>query len=287
MINFFKSFPLIQYKYVDDVTSITSIDINRNIKAYIEELDNANAYLLYDIKNGDRPDQVSMELYKTPIYFWTFFLLNEHLLNGLHGWPKTAVELDNYITQHYNRTVITNISKTGQIGTNHLIQGVIDPNQSDWQTENGAIKIFATGQVVTGSVSGATATIDEVDYEMNRLYLTNVVGTLQDETITVTTATGIDLSVATNPNMTLQLKSMISSAAYTVVVEDEKNATHHYLDSDDMKVQRTNFNADDDVYEVTNYEYETELNDTKAQIRVLNPTMVHEFATQYKKLINA
>ena len=122
---------------------------------------------------------------------------------------------------------------------------------------------------------------------MNRLYLTNVVGTLQDETITVTTATGIDLSVATNPNMTLQLKSMISSAAYTVVVEDEKNATHHYLDSDDMKVQRTNFNADDDVYEVTNYEYETELNDTKAQIRVLNPTMVHEFATQYKKLINA
>lgn len=288
MINFFRSFPLIQYQYVDDGTFITSIDINRNVKAYIDEIDNANAYLYYNVTSGSRPDQVSMALYKTPVYFWTFFLLNEHLLNGLHGWPKSSIELENYINDSYTRTVITNISKSGENATNHLIQGVIADNQSDWQTQNGTIKIFAPGQTVTGSVSGATGIIDEVDYAMNRLYLTDVTnGPFQNETITVTEAEGIDLSLVTNANMSLELKSMLSNDTYDVIVEEEKYATHHYLNSDGIEVPRIAFNADDNLYEVTNYEYETELNDSKTKIRVLNPNMVNEFATKYKKLINA
>jgi len=286
MINFFKSFPIIQYAFVDDGTTITSVDINRNVKAYLDEIDNANAYLYYDIKNGTRPDQVSMELYNTPVYYWTFFLLNRQLLNGLHSWPKTYYELENYINQHYSRTVITNFSRTTEIGTDHLIQQpiIVTPN---WQNVDGEVKIFAAGQTVEGSISGATGIIDEVDINMNRIFLTDVTGNFQDETISVIEAEGIDLSVATNPNMTLELKSMISTSQYRVSVEDEKVATHHYIDSNGMKISRTNFSDDTSTFQVTNFEYEHEENDSKSKIRVLNPAMVRTFATKYKKLINA
>lgn len=271
MINFFRSFPLIQYQYADDGTSITSIDINRNVKAYIDEIDNANAYLYYNVTSGARPDQVSMALYKTPIYFWTFFLLNQHLLNGIHGWPKSAQELRNYIEEHYTRKVITGLSESGEIGTDHLIYN----------------KIFATGQTVEGQTSGATGIIDEVNAEMNRIYLTDVTGTFINEDIMIIEADGIDLNVATNSNMTVELKTMPSNNIYRVVVEDEINATHHYLNSDGMEVQRVIFNVDEDLYEVSNFQYETDQNESREKIRVLNPTMVNEFATQYKKLINA
>lgn len=271
MINFFKSFPLISYTYVDDGTEIASVDINRNVKAYIEEIDNANAYTYYNISTGSRPDQVSMALYKTPVYYWTFFVLNQHLLDGLHGWPKSSYELTNYIDEHYNRIVITNISKTLINDTDHLIFE----------------KIFAVGQTVEGQDSGATGIIDEVDPRMNRIFLTNVTGTFIDEDILVTVAAGIDLDTTSNANMTIELKSMISNDNYRVVVEEEKNATHHYLDSNGYQIERLRFSDDENLYEVTNYQYEVDLNDSRMQIRVMNPNMINEFATQYKKLINA
>ena len=58
MLNFFKSFPLIQYQ-IDNESVDTSIivDITRNIRVYLNELDNANAYLYKEINDGSRPDQ--------------------------------------------------------------------------------------------------------------------------------------------------------------------------------------------------------------------------------------
>ena len=257
MLNFFKSFPLVQYKFDKNSNAKTVIvDVNRNVRAYLDQMDNANAYLLYEIADGSRPDQISMELYKTPAYYWTFFAINENLSSGLHSWPKSSLELEKYIEEKYNRVAITPESRSGVTGEQHLLWRY-DPH-------------FVIGERVFGLTSDASGTLDEIDYATNTLYVKDVTGTFTDESLGFSTS----------------LIGLPSDSSYKNNVVSESNAVAHYLDANDNVVDRLTFNEDDAEFPVTNYEYETDLNDSRMSIRVLNPAAVDEFATQYRTLIN-
>ena len=84
---FFRQFPKTEFDYLGNgvITRIT--DIFRFVKADNIFLDDMSTYQYFQIVNGDRPDIVSVSLYGTPEYYWTFFIINEHLKTGLAGWP--------------------------------------------------------------------------------------------------------------------------------------------------------------------------------------------------------
>lgn len=255
MLNFFKSFPLTQYRFDKNSNSKTIIvDVNRNVRAYLDQMDNANAYLLYEITDGSRPDQISMELYKTPAYYWTFFVVNENLSGGLHAWPKSSLELEKYIDEKYNRIAITSESKAGVDANTHLL----------WRYD------LVIGETVQGLSSGATGTLAEIDYDTNTFYLENVTGNFIDESLAFTTS----------------LIGLASNSSFKNNVVSEVNAVHHYINSDGVTIDRLNFNVNDSMLPVTNYEYETDLNDSRMSIRVINPAAIDEFATKYRTLIN-
>lgn len=103
---FFRNFPLINYKFGDE----TSTALFQNITAYVDLIDqvsdDASFYQKYTIKDGDRPDSLSYKLYNTVDYYWTFFLLNEHLRT--QGWPLTVQELYEKSREYYpNQTIVT------------------------------------------------------------------------------------------------------------------------------------------------------------------------------------
>lgn len=70
----------------------------------------------------------------------------------------------------------------------------------------------------------------------------------------------------------------------------EKNAPHHYLDNGERVSAYNAFNPDGRVNNnpdfVTNYEYEKQLNDDRAEIKVIRPERIDEFARRFKELIN-
>jgi hypothetical protein len=256
MLNFFKSFPLVQYQFEEDSADKTIIvDITRNVRAYLSEMDNANAYLFYEVNDGSRPDQISMELYKTPAYWWTFFVVNENLSEGLHAWPKSDLELEKYIKEKYERTAITPESKSGVTNDQNLLY------RYD----------LAIGEEVRGLTSNATGTLDTINYDTNTILVKDVTGTFTDENIIF-----VDSEIA-----------LPSSAEFKNIAVIESQAVHHYIDGDGNTVHRLNFNADDAQLPVTNYEYEQDVNDSKLNIRVINPTVIDDFATRYRKLINS
>lgn len=139
-MSFFKNFPLIQYKFGDEVNST----LFQNISAYIDLIDqvkdDGSFYEYYDIIDGDRPDTVSYKLYGTTDYYWTFYFLNDSLRT--RGWPLTEQELEEEAPQYYPHTIITtqeemfNYFKVGQTVVS------IDDNLSQEQIEDGV----ATGQ---------------------------------------------------------------------------------------------------------------------------------------------
>ena len=100
-MQYFNKFPRAFYIFGDQEAQGTgkiSSELVQDISAYSDVLDriadNVAFHTFYDIQEGNRPDQCSYDIYGTPIYHWTFFLLNDHLRK--QGWPVTNEEIIKY-----------------------------------------------------------------------------------------------------------------------------------------------------------------------------------------------
>ncbi len=100
---FFQQFPKIQYNTLRDgiVNEITNI--YRHVDVNDVLIDDASTYTYYEIKNGERPDTVSSRLYGTPDYYWTFFVANETLKEGLNSWPLEYNQFRDMMEQEYGK----------------------------------------------------------------------------------------------------------------------------------------------------------------------------------------
>ena len=255
MPHYFKNFPITSYNFKDDPTSNTLIvDIFRNVRADIK-IDDAAAYVLYEIQENERPDQISQAFYDTPEYYWTFFILNDHLWEGMGAWPKEYNQLMEYISEKYTKTFLTAYINVGFEGENHYVMNK-----------------FQVGEEIVGNVTSHRATIAEIDTFMNRLEITGATGDFSQDT------------------EILGLESrdvLVRSEAYDFSVENQINAAHHYEDINGIEVPRVIFSkGETEIFEVTHREYEERLNDEKQQIKVLKRGFIEDFARAYKKLIN-
>ena len=103
---FFRQFPKTVYDFQNAGIGTNITDLFRFVQSDLARVDDITVYEYYQIKDGDRPDIVSNELYGTPEYYWTFFLCNEHLKNGLEQWPMSQQEFDDYMDAEYEGTAI-------------------------------------------------------------------------------------------------------------------------------------------------------------------------------------
>ena len=259
MSNFFKQFPIRGYKFKENDSVTIVVDIFKHVRLD-SNVDDLNAYTYYEIMDGERPDQVSQKLYDTPDYYWTFFLINDNLTDGLHAWPKGYVELQNYISQKYTNHVLTSYINPGEIGTGHFV-----------------FDKFIIGETIQGNNSGSTATILERQGNMNRLILSNISGSFDNDDF----ITGLESG-----------DTLLRDSTYDFSVEEEQVAAHHYENSDGIEVPRVEFNKAEtsgpspEFTEIPNRKYEVDLNDSKQNIRVLHSGVIENFARTYKKLIN-
>jgi len=163
-MTFFKPFPQIAYKFGNE----TTLDVFQNISIYADVvdqlIDDVAAYDDYYVRPGERPDQVSYNLYDTEDYYWTFFLVNPILRES--GWPLAPGKLDEHARKIYNKDIIITRSRL---------------------TDK-----FKLNQTITGQSSGATGTIDHRNLDLGQLWLKDVTGTFTNgETIQSTNSDGV------------------------------------------------------------------------------------------------
>ena len=161
-MSYFSNFPLTKYKFGTDLDE----DVMQNISVYSDTFDqirnSVGVYEDYTIIGDTRPDQASMELYGTPDYHWTFFLMNPELRE--RGWPLSENKVNDKAVADYNLRILT--------------------------TRTALHNIFKVGQSITGLTSGATATIVSRNLDLGQVAVNNVVGTFtQTETVTSKSAT--------------------------------------------------------------------------------------------------
>jgi len=151
-MQYFKNFDDVLYKFGDEQSTVAFQDITTYIDVVDQIKDATSFYTYYNIQEFERPDILSIKLYDTPLYYWTFFLMNDKLRQ--QGWPLTNEELDRIIKKQYPHRVIT--------------------------TRNNLTGIFKIGQTVTGSSSGATGTIAHRHLDLGQIMLDDANGTFID-----------------------------------------------------------------------------------------------------------
>ena len=119
---FFKQFPIIDYDIHMSGNTQKLVDYFRLVDVNDILAAGSTSYTYYDIKNGERPDVVSQKLYDTPDYYWTFFILNDHLKAGYDSWPMADAALEKYINEKYNPYIFLTIPNNVRTFVNGVIK---------------------------------------------------------------------------------------------------------------------------------------------------------------------
>lgn len=108
-MSFFKNFPTRQFNLNETGEFVNIKDIFRHVDVDDLAIDPFTSYTYYDIQSGERPDVVSQKLYGTTDFYWTFFIVNDFLKEGIGAWPKSERELERYITEQYDNCSVLQI----------------------------------------------------------------------------------------------------------------------------------------------------------------------------------
>ncbi len=147
-MQYFKNFPRVPYifgnlKEVGDARVTTEIYQNISVTADIFEniKNNSSFYSLYNVQDGDRPDQTSTYLYDTPVYHWTFSLMNDKIKEK--GWPLSNEEIEKKVKVDFPHTFIN---------TRNSLTGIMLPGETVEGSQSGARGIVLRRHLDLGNI---------------------------------------------------------------------------------------------------------------------------------------
>ena len=270
---FFKLFPKIGYDLANNGVLQNVVNIYRSVRPLREFIDDISAYKLYEIKNGERPDIVSQRLYGTPDYYWTFFIINDYLHDGLASWPMSSEALLEYMKTEYNGYAIT---------TQPIIKRNSDLLITDH--ENSLAGRFTLGEIITGSSSAATGKLTKKNIDMNQLIVQDTTGAF----------IGSPATAGGGSNTTEVVTGTTSEDSVdTYKVFTYLDAPFSYYDEEDAG-KRISYNGlhitgnppDSNLFFITNREHLETANDKRSSMRVIAPEYISQFVDKFEELLN-
>jgi len=250
-MKYFKDFQDVFYNFGNEAQPT----LIQNISKYVDIIDQVKddiAFLtFYTIQEGNRPDQVSIELYDTPLYYWTLYLLNDNIRQ--QGWPLNNVEFQTYIKKIFPNTVITTRQN---ISTN-----------------------FKVGQTLTGNTSGASGTIIRRNLDLGQIVVEGKPSfRTSGETITSTNSSGVlesIIAVSSSDEHNAANYYTDTSGGIVDLSVDSANGAN----PGDLLAPGALKN------EITNEQAYYNVNESLRQIRVIRPNLINNIVSGYKKAV--
>ena len=251
---YFQDFGSLLYQFGNEEDTVVFQDISRYADVIDQVKDDISFLNYHTIQEGFRPDQLSIQLYNSPIYHWTFYLLNDDL--RLQGWPLPNGELLEYIKKNYPNTTIT----------------VREPFSDK----------FKVGQTVTGGTSGATGVVLRRNLNLGQIVIEGDHSfTSSGELLQSTNASGIVetvTSVSSSKEYLAARHYIDSSGSQVDLSIDDSSASPtfgHLLPAGALLTERTN------------EETEINVNRSLRTIKVIKPSLMPTLVSSYKRSIRA
>ena len=244
---YFQDFGTLLYQFGDEEDTTIFQDISRYADVIDQVKDDISFLNYHTIQEGFRPDQVSIQLYDTPLYYWTFYLLNDDLRE--QGWPLVNGELQTYIKK-------------------------IFPNITVTTRENISTK-FKVGQTVNGGFSGVTGKIIRRNLDLGQIVIEGTKNFRQaGETISSTNSSG-----------TVESVNIISSSAEHLAANYYTDTSGGIVDLGVDKTTGNLIDPGATKNEITNEQSYFNVNESLRQIKVIRPNLINTLVTGYKKAI--
>ena len=250
---FFDKYPELEYDFLNNGQYQKIPDILKQVRDNKININKSIAYRWVDVAER-RPDQLSFDLYGSPNYHWTFFIINEQIYRGDRGWPFSSEGLRSYVNKKYNYSTIR-----------------LYRSSTDDLYYNSIADKFTTGTTITGKESQATGTIVSRLSDMNTICFqySNTKAFLEGEIITCSDGTEIKDKY--------DIRTGINTIRYWYDIKREYN--HFNYDNLDIT-------GSAEYTFTTNLEYEQERNESLGRIKIIRPEIIEEFAAEYRRLIN-
>lgn len=172
-MSFFNQFPFTQLQVGNQPKAV--IDLFRHVDVNDILASDIASYRLTTIGDGERPDNLSQRLYGTPDYYWTFFIINESLKNGLDDWPQATSSIETEFTNEYDNIGVFTLNPvirdkivvaTGQLEEDN------DPETKDYShVSNSLAGLDLSYEDLKVYRNFSTASIAKWDQGLNQLYL--------------------------------------------------------------------------------------------------------------------
>jgi len=256
MSNFFRYFPVTEYRFGNEQNTVIFQKINAYVDLIDQVKDISTFYQQYNVQEFDRPDTLSYKLYGKTTYDWTFYLLNEKL--RLQGWPMSNTDLYRKSKEYYPNIVLNtnhNISFSKNIKVGDTIRAFIDSNQ-------------------TGIVRKINYDLGQVIVERSSFFSPATNGY-----VILTTA---DLDI----NLAVPYQSQVRQ--YDAVHHYEQNGEYvDYLDNTaaQTSVATLTFKDTTSLTPVTNTERLINLNLEQKRINVFKPNLIEKIVNEFNRLI--
>jgi hypothetical protein len=97
---YFKPFPTIDYDPSGGNTHKTIKDILTRVKIKDAVKQNRAVFSKYDVKEGQRPEDVAFEQYGNPEYHWIVLMMND-MVDPYYDWPMGLRDLERFVAEKY------------------------------------------------------------------------------------------------------------------------------------------------------------------------------------------
>lgn len=319
-MSYFKNFPSIYYDLNRDERYKLATDVLRRVTFNQTSKSVDSIYVKYDVKEGETPEEIALNLYDTHTLYWVVLLFND-IINKNKEWPMDAATMDEYINDKYPGTAfyITFDSSTLGSDVSSGFSGCPTLNNDVYTT---GIHTIEKGYTVVNQSGTKTGTITKWDSSYRRFIVKDMTlsdGFEEGETLLVKDGTlvkaicklwkvskysqTVNKFIDDNENKLNQLGSysgtiQAGTELQTTAVAGETqsgacaNVTPHTL----LPFSSTVLGAYMDVSSVgvptimkwvTNYEEEQAINDEKRSINLLRPEVIADVVTQFEELVSS
>ena len=102
--NYFQQFPTVKYAQSINKAGVANYvemkDFFRLMRVRDDIFAEDTMYKEYFVQNGQRPEQISFELYRDERFYWIILQIND-IYDFWNQWPLDQVELETFITERY------------------------------------------------------------------------------------------------------------------------------------------------------------------------------------------
>ena len=290
MDNFFKHYPLVRYG--NTVSNTVSVNILAKIAFQKNLQQNFEIFHPYTIREGDRADIIANKYYGDSGYDWLVYYSN-NVVDPYYDWYMDGESFKRYITDKYGSLTVANRNikffRSNYVSDDSMITtaayAALSANQKRFWApvtamNNNVIRyerkkediIFQTNRVQQLSIS----LVGNTSFTTNEyVYQTSGGVTVSSGTVTYSNSS---ISIISNVGGTLSTSNNLKGG------DSGANAT-----VSSITTLSTSIGADIQSYfeSVSYFDYETELNEQKKNIKLIDVGYVSAIEREFKQLLSS